>query len=178
MEPERGHDTPLDALLLINQINLGGDGPLSPRTPDQPGPSLFLDVTGSGTLVPNDVLQVINYINRGGEQQPAGDAGEGEPDDQLASLVRYNWLAAVDAGGFFLPETSPGQSAASAPQTDLRVDWLTAAVDDLPLEQETWQRQDAAMRETDDGDLRDWELLLDDPATDLVDLDAYFAALA
>jgi hypothetical protein len=60
-----GYVIPQDVLLLINEINRGGDGPLSPRTAEEPGPPWFVDVTNSGTLVPNDVLQVINYLNRG-----------------------------------------------------------------------------------------------------------------
>jgi hypothetical protein len=150
---------------------------LALRTAGQPGAPLFLDPNDDGNLTPQDVLQVINRLNHGARQQGTSSGAEGEAGADYALQTGYGWLAAMDAGGFFLPATSPGPSAVSHLQTDLRVDWLTAAVDNLPLEQENWRRQDPAMLETNDGELRDWESLLDDPATDLADPDAFFAGL-
>jgi PKD repeat protein len=59
-----GTPTPLDALLLINALNVA---------PDEPAPSslaaastartVYLDVTGDGLLTPLDVLWVINGLN-------------------------------------------------------------------------------------------------------------------
>jgi hypothetical protein len=96
-----GYVTPQDVLLLINEINRGGgEGPLAPRTPEQPGAPYFLDVLGNGYLTPNDVLQVINYINRGGiEQEPSGEGAEGEPDGDRGRSGNFGWLAMVDAAG-------------------------------------------------------------------------------
>ncbi len=54
---------PIDALLVINQLNQSGAGPLSvpPVAPDLPPP--FLDVFGDNYLSPIDALMVINYLN-------------------------------------------------------------------------------------------------------------------
>jgi hypothetical protein len=65
---------------------------------------------------------------------------------------------------------------------------LTEAVDDLvyqtvhrrsdsPQALANWQRLGAEVWQPDASELADWETLLADPATDLADLDAYFAAL-
>ena len=65
--------TPLDVLLLLNQIN-GGGGPL---TPVQPGvPVRYFDVTGDARLSASDVLDVINFLNAQSDGR-VGDAGPG-----------------------------------------------------------------------------------------------------
>ncbi len=64
--------TPLDALLVINRLNLQGFTVLAgsniPTTP-------YIDVTNDGELAPIDALVVINYLNAN------GIGGEGEPTD-------------------------------------------------------------------------------------------------
>jgi hypothetical protein len=65
---DSGSVEPLDALILINEINanqarsLDGSGLTNPP---------YLDVNGDRAISPLDILQVINYINRRG-------SGEGE----------------------------------------------------------------------------------------------------
>ena len=59
--------SPIDALLVINDLNAIGARPLV----DPPTGPPFIDVNGDGFLSPLDALLVINYLNRGG-------AGEGE----------------------------------------------------------------------------------------------------
>jgi hypothetical protein len=60
-----GQVVPLDALLVINEINQRGSRPLPPppisSSPFSPPP--YLDVTGDGFLSPLDALRVINYLN-------------------------------------------------------------------------------------------------------------------
>lgn len=52
--------TPLDALTLINRLNLGGDPALPfPTTGSHP----YCDVNSDGFCTPSDVLLVINYLN-------------------------------------------------------------------------------------------------------------------
>ena len=64
--------TPLDVLLLINELNAGGSRRLGIR---QATASTLLDVDADGALSPLDALWVINEINRRGL---GSGAGEGE----------------------------------------------------------------------------------------------------
>jgi VCBS repeat-containing protein len=64
-----GFISPIDALIVINDLNRNGTRLLSP-TAFVPPP--FLDVNGDGAVGPIDVLQVINFLNRRASQ------GEGE----------------------------------------------------------------------------------------------------
>ncbi len=74
--------TPLDALLIVNELNLT-QGQLLRTTVD----GNVLDVTGDGLLSPIDVLQVINYLNRVSslERGATGLAGSGEGEYAGAS---------------------------------------------------------------------------------------------
>jgi hypothetical protein len=56
-----GRVTPRDALLVINQLNLRGQGPLIPGVDPMALP--YLDASGNGLLEPLDALLVINYLN-------------------------------------------------------------------------------------------------------------------
>ncbi len=55
--------TPLDALLVINDLNARGirELPVPPQPPEVPPP--YLDVNGDGYCTPLDALQVINRLN-------------------------------------------------------------------------------------------------------------------
>jgi len=66
--------TPLDALVVINYINGKQSGPLPipPVPPSVPPP--FLDVSGNDEISPQDVLIVINFLNK----TVVTGAGEGE----------------------------------------------------------------------------------------------------
>jgi hypothetical protein len=87
--------TPQDALIVINQLNRTGSGPL-------PGSGLvappYYDVSGNNHLEPLDALQVINYLNR-----QLNDGGEGErtgrePLDSFASdLNEHELILLMDA---------------------------------------------------------------------------------
>jgi FG-GAP-like repeat/Dockerin type I domain/PA14 domain/Calx-beta domain len=56
-----GAVTPLDALLVINELNLGQAGPLPPRTTE---PKYYFDTSNDNILSPRDALLVINELNR------------------------------------------------------------------------------------------------------------------
>lgn len=60
---DNGRVTPLDALVLINEINLHGIGPLSEFLPSSASNRLFVDSSGDGVLSSLDVLLVVNRIN-------------------------------------------------------------------------------------------------------------------
>jgi len=72
-----GDVSPLDVLVIINQINAssGGQSQLPDFDPKAPNDFRFLDVDGDGTLSPLDVLTLINFIN-------AGNTGGGEGESQ------------------------------------------------------------------------------------------------
>jgi hypothetical protein len=73
-----GDVAPLDALLVIRDLNAYGARPLTPR---QPG-DLFLDVVQDDLITPLDALWVINVLNHGGG---ARGAGEGEAASTASS---------------------------------------------------------------------------------------------
>lgn len=60
--------TPLDVLLLVNNLNSDGTRELPPRSQHTGEP--FYDVNGDNLLTPLDVLIVINAINNFGDRQP------------------------------------------------------------------------------------------------------------
>ncbi len=55
-----GAIVPLDALLVINYLNLHGSGSLPS---EQPVGSYDLDVSGDNSIAPIDALKIINYLN-------------------------------------------------------------------------------------------------------------------
>jgi hypothetical protein len=100
-----GSITPLDALVVINELNaqMGGNQ----RNGDGTDKSIAVDVDADGSLSPLDALTVINYINR----DSAGGA------DELPSSVslenRISRLEQAIANGEFR-ETSDTAKAAEA----------------------------------------------------------------
>jgi hypothetical protein len=82
-----GHIAPVDALLIINELNLRartgsrGEVPLPAIGANAPPP--FLDPSGDNFVAPDDALLVINYLN-----SLSGNFGEGEGEanfDEVAS---------------------------------------------------------------------------------------------
>ncbi len=76
--------SPLDALIVINDLNAVGSGSLSNRTPPSTRTGL-IDTDGDNTLSPLDALTIINSLN----------SGEGET---LKAAVKYEFYA-VNADG-------------------------------------------------------------------------------
>jgi hypothetical protein len=71
--------SPLDAVLVINDLNARGPRPLPnpPVAPDVPPP--FLDVDCNGGVFPADAVEVINALN-------SGTGGEGELNDAFDQI--------------------------------------------------------------------------------------------
>ena len=67
--------TPLDALLIINELNSKGARKLPDVFPGGPATAM-IDVSGDGSLTPLDALLVINHLNSTG-------SGEGELPDRI-----------------------------------------------------------------------------------------------
>jgi hypothetical protein len=86
-----GQVTPLDALLLINDINLRGARTLSAVS--ESDQEAYLDPDGNGALEPRDVLMTIGVINGALDAPSANEAGgEGSTAGAIFSLI------ASDAG--------------------------------------------------------------------------------
>jgi hypothetical protein len=144
-------------------------------------------------LSPNDVLQVINYINDGGPEQESSDgAAEGEPDSDRDHGIASGWLVALESLRRSVPSNSPNRFAEAFPQADERVEWLSAAVDDSAYRtaylrtdgrgtQRTWleypSRRGLGVAELGGLDLPDWETSLDILPVNPSGFDAVFAKL-
>ena len=86
--------TPIDVLLLINNLNSEGSRELPPRS--QHTGDRFYDVNGDNFLTPLDALIVINAINNFGDRQPTvvgGLAPVSDPNNNgvvLSGIVTIN----------------------------------------------------------------------------------------
>ncbi len=98
-----GEVVPYDALLIINQLNEFGSGPLSvpPVAPNIPPP--FLDVFGDNILSPIDALTVINFLN----VVPAAP-------NRLAALAEAEPADAEGAASSSAPDSASIHAAAAA----------------------------------------------------------------
>jgi len=85
-----GDTTPLDVLLIINDINAGGARTLPDQRDD--GQS-YVDVNGDGSITPVDVLVIINSING----QSAG-SGEGEAATEAFAYMANRTVSEGEAG--------------------------------------------------------------------------------
>ena len=82
-----GWITPLDALVLINDLNANRPRVLPVPPPSSNGPPPYLDVTGDGVVSASDVLVVINILNG------AAPSGEGESAGAGPQAIDAVWLA-------------------------------------------------------------------------------------
>ncbi len=73
-----GQISPIDVLILINEINKGGSGRML-GSPDSA--SFYLDPDNDGFLAPLDVLVLINWLNRSN----GGGSGESDSDQATAN---------------------------------------------------------------------------------------------
>ena len=79
-----GHVSPIDALILVNQLNTkNSTRSLDTGASGEDAPRFYVDVDGDGSLSPLDALSVINYINNAtrasqGSQSSVLAGGEGE----------------------------------------------------------------------------------------------------
>ncbi|MFO0869977.1 MAG: Ig-like domain-containing protein [Pirellulales bacterium] len=85
--------TPLDALLLINDINNKGARTLAGQNPPTPLPAPYIDPDGNGRIESRDVLLVIDAIN-----QASGEAEAVPVDSGAEDLV-----GATTSSAFVLP---------------------------------------------------------------------------
>ncbi len=110
--------SPLDILLIINEINARGVRDL--RGSDLSTPP-YIDTSGDSIVSALDILRVINFLNtRAGGEAEAGQDGQGE-DNLFASSGKAD--NAIH-GAFFQGVSSP-PVATSAWDVDEQDDWLT-----------------------------------------------------
>lgn len=73
---DRGSVIPLDALIIINELNMHGSHELpAPSAGQEPPP--YLDVSGDNHLSPLDALLIINFLNNRPTGGPSGEAPAG-----------------------------------------------------------------------------------------------------
>jgi hypothetical protein len=83
--------TPLDALLIINQLNAVGPGNLPIQLGGTAAP-LFFDTSGDNALGPLDALLVINYLNSGaGGESEVSANGDASLIDLAFSDENESW---------------------------------------------------------------------------------------
>ncbi len=121
-----GMVTPVDALLLINQLNTSGAHPLVGSAMIV-GP--FYDPSGDGTLSPVDVLAVINWLNA---QTGAGAEGESEVTANMLGEDDIAWYPGAGSGvtvdAVRTGSASQAKLPAAAPADAGRVSGLDSAV--------------------------------------------------
>lgn len=109
-----GSVSPIDVLVLINDLNSFGARalPVPPVAPFIPPP--FLDVNGDGSITPQDALTVINLLNAGGSE------GEGESGEFVAVglLMPSPTLPPLQLGSFPVTFSARIPDRQTAPRED------------------------------------------------------------
>lgn len=100
-----GYVEPLDALIIINDLNQNGIRTLNAKPTDYSGP--MLDVNGDGSTSPLDALIVINSMNRVDVGSVAPPVRLLNQDNQMVDLTSYLGKRAVVL--YFYPkDETPG----------------------------------------------------------------------
>ncbi len=142
-----GFVVPLDALLVINEINANGSRPLdtppSPTGPETPPP--YLDVNGDEFLSPLDALLVINELNN--SQPVAATAATWSPATTLigAALDIQPRVARPLFDAAAVEDAFDGGEAAAPARV---VEALTPSVDDSRYATDDWLATDDGLDET------------------------------
>jgi hypothetical protein len=97
--------TPIDALLVINELNRSGARELLPPSGDQPPP--YLDANGDNNVSPADALRVINELNRRGSGGSGGESAA--PSAAVASSASGDRGWGEAEGWVVEPTSTAGQ---------------------------------------------------------------------
>jgi hypothetical protein len=139
-----GSVSPLDALILINQINAIGPRTLGTFPSGTDSIPTFLDPSGSNSIEPQDVLIVINYLNQ--RTNTEGEAGSQREQfvslppqnlnarglrDQSPTLKRRTFTASIDSTEDFSRQIVPRTKGRSIDTTQLLRRLNADAVDQL-----------------------------------------------
>lgn len=109
--------TPLDVLMLVNNLNRNGSRELPPRSQHAEEP--FYDVNGDNHVTPLDVLMVINAINSFGDTTPTVVAGLSPVSDPNSNGVVLG--SSVTISGQAQPHSLVSVSSDGDEGTDRRV---------------------------------------------------------
>jgi hypothetical protein len=84
---DNGGVFPLDALLIINELNQPVyRDPITGALPEPPAPiPAYFDVDGDGFVVPTDAILVINFLNSNQNPNQMVPAAEAEPASMTAA---------------------------------------------------------------------------------------------
>jgi hypothetical protein len=126
---DSGAVVPQDVLVIINQLNIRGPGPLVTQPTGANSPPPFVDPSGDDFLSSNDALRVINFLNQRsgeGEGEGATDSGHQVVDEVLILPVAVP-ASGRDASSMLdsmdEPSSFTGEREVSTPDTN----WLTAS---------------------------------------------------
>jgi hypothetical protein len=121
-----GFISPIDALLIVNELNTIGGRTLSKTLALEKVPSFFADVNGDGALSPIDALVVINKLN-------SIKRGEGEnPNDVPVPLVDVPLIDRAEIASAFLADDLNGEKTE---RTDSK---HRQATDDILADESDW----------------------------------------
>lgn len=136
-----GFISPIDALLVINELNRRGAGPVvNTGGTSGEGPIPMLDVNGDGMVTPLDVLLIINHLNHNRAVQnrivPNGPVPNSLPKQSVATDPPTNVLddaneSNVEASLDFVLEA--GWQAGNPATANLKAADLEQAVDEFAL---------------------------------------------
>ena len=105
--------SPLDALVVINQLNAAGSRLLG-QLPNAPnGPADYFDVNGDGAITPLDALQIINALNARVAHSAAADQSQ-----QVGAATA---VAAIAFGPAGISRTAPDTSSVANPSVTVLV---------------------------------------------------------
>ncbi|MGE3779395.1 MAG: Ig-like domain-containing protein, partial [Pirellulaceae bacterium] len=152
-----GSVVPQDALVIINRLNAHGSGPLNRQPSGAVSPPAYVDTSGDNFLSPNDVLRVINFLNR------AVGGGEADGAFETGASLAVPALVGVPGTQVDPPSgTDDGPSGAAAPEP------LAVSEALLALLTNAWRRLAPAAVEpvSSVGHVRRVALRGDEPAAD------------
>ncbi|GIX00191.1 MAG: hypothetical protein KatS3mg111_3523 [Pirellulaceae bacterium] len=160
-----GFVSPIDALLVINYLNLSGGGPVS----GLPSPPPYRDVNGDNFITPLDALIVINALN-----SRAGGEGESTVDPSWAGAVGGSIDVQAERWNVHLPmQAADGDDAGMAQSYRSPNRGLFADLNDLDpvsLVDTSWIDERKSAMASEDGateyDLALTDLLGDDEWND------------
>ncbi|HTN77570.1 MAG TPA: Ig-like domain-containing protein, partial [Pirellulaceae bacterium] len=138
-----GHVSPVDAVMIINQLNANGISSVAGRAPSLVKP-MFWDVSGDNKITPYDAVLIINYLNaRGAGEAPANtqvmeSTGASEPARENAPATIVGLLPHEDVAAESLTgEVASAELAADSPRFQTPYFWLPSEMNSSPASEDS-----------------------------------------